>query len=102
MCCDLLSCQVTIPELLVWYRRDFSSEKVDQFDAPNEGLVNFISTQVTGNTESELIQLLQLDQVHDFGENIGECVRAGVGFTKQLHAPNLLVSVNKDYHSDDE
>ena len=67
--------KVKLPELLLWHRRDFISDgqftSVD-YKSENEDLINFIVSQLDGDKERELRDLLCLDRIHEFSENISK------------------------------
>ncbi|OWF55424.1 Zinc finger FYVE domain-containing protein 26 [Mizuhopecten yessoensis] len=61
---------VTIPELMMWYKRDFSSEQEQELNARNEGIINIIAGHMTGATQEALQDLISLDSIHGYSENI--------------------------------
>ncbi|XP_069118425.1 uncharacterized protein [Argopecten irradians] len=61
---------VTIPELMMWYKRDFSSDQEQELNARNEGIINIIAGHMTGPTQEALQELISLDSVHGYSENI--------------------------------
>ena len=66
--------KVKLPELLLWHRRDFiSNEQFTSVDykSENEDLINFIVSQLDGDKERQLKELLDLDR-HEFTENISK------------------------------
>lgn len=63
--------QITLPELLMWYRRDFSSEQ-ETFTAEHEGILHVVEGNTSGPTQEALRDMLQLDKVHGYSESIGQ------------------------------
>ncbi|XP_052767439.1 zinc finger FYVE domain-containing protein 26-like isoform X2 [Mya arenaria] len=55
--------KVTIPELILWYRQDFITS-IDQQEIAKEtdGLIAFIATQLSGEKEQELNQLMSSEE----------------------------------------
>lgn len=85
---------VKLPELLLWHRRDFISDEQymsTDYKSENEDLIHFIVSQMEGDKEKDLKELLSLDRIHEFAENIN------------LHGKNELpfdievVPYNKDF-----
>ena len=75
---DVTMLQVKLPELLLWHRRDFISDpqySSTDFMSVNEDLVSFIVSQLDGEKEKEMKELLSLDRVHEFAENISKLTR---------------------------
>ena len=67
-----------LPELLFWHRRDFISDpqySSTDFKSVNEDLVSFIVSQLDGEKEREMKELLSLDRVHEFAENISKFMK---------------------------
>lgn len=67
--------KVKLPELLLWHRRDFISDEQfmsAEYKSENEDLINFIVSQLDGDKEKELKELLSLDRIHEFAENISK------------------------------
>lgn len=62
--------KITLPELLMWYRQDFSSEQ-EVFTAEHEGILHVVEGNTTGSTQVALKEMLQMDKVHGYSESIG-------------------------------
>lgn len=61
-----------MPELLTLYKQDFSHQQMDEFSPADEGFIHMIAGQVTGDKQTSIQELLQIDRVHSYsGENIG-------------------------------
>ncbi|XP_076098495.1 uncharacterized protein LOC143068375 isoform X2 [Mytilus galloprovincialis] len=73
--------KVTIPQLLLWYKHDFSHQQVQDFSAENEGIIHIIAGHMTGQQQTSLQELLEIDRVHSYsGENIDETGRKELPF----------------------
>jgi hypothetical protein len=64
--------QVTVPQLLMWHKHDFSHQLVEVFGPEYEGIIHIIADHMTGQQQTSIQELLQLDRVYaKSGENIG-------------------------------
>ncbi|KAJ8309027.1 hypothetical protein KUTeg_013901 [Tegillarca granosa] len=49
---DIRDSKVTVPQLLMWYKQDFSFDHNETFIADNEGMIIFISEHTSGEVQS--------------------------------------------------
>lgn len=56
----------------MWHKHDFSHQQVEVFGAEHEGIIHIIAGHMTGQQQTSIQELLQLDRVYAHsGENIG-------------------------------
>jgi hypothetical protein len=51
--------QVTVPQLLMWHKHDFSHQLVEVFGPEYEGIIHIIADHMTGQQQTSIQELLQ-------------------------------------------
>ncbi|XP_062609221.1 zinc finger FYVE domain-containing protein 26-like [Saccostrea cucullata] len=91
---------ITLPELLMWYRHDFSSEQ-ETFTAEHEGVLHVVEGHTTGSTQTVLREMLQMDKVHGYSESIDTAGRKELPFKVLTYnyKYNFLVKFDGETHN---